>query len=877
MTPERWRQVEAVLQAALEREPAERAALLDSACAGDPDLRQEVESLLEAQPTQHFLGSTVFKDAAPLVDASEFGSLVGRSFGPYSIEKQIGSGGMGAVYLAQDARLGRRVALKLLDSALTAHGQSRERFLREARLAAALDHPNICTIHDVGEAEGRPFIAMQYIEGKTLRRLIDGQPLPLDSLFSITHQIADALSAAHERGIVHRDIKSGNIIVTPQGQVKVLDFGLARLIERPSEESEQNLTMTGQVMGTPASMSPEQARGERVDHRSDIFSFGCVLYEMVTGQIPFKGRSSADVISALLTQPHTPAVALNKEIPSRLSSVIDRALAKEPEDRYQSVREMVPDLRQVVAEAGGLDHLFDSADLARGVLPLVPTQRNAPRPAWRGLVRRPIVIAALIIAALSLIGVALIYFSRSKQPVSIKSIAVLPFKPLGTEGRDEALELGMADTLIARLSNIREIDVRPISAVHKYTRLDQDAVSAGREQQVHAVLDGHIQKAGETIRVTVRLIRVADGATLWADKFDNEMTNIFAVQDSISERVAAALAVTLAGGERERLTKHHTENHEAYQLYLKGRYHLNRLTDDGFLKGRDYFQQAIDLDPNYGAAYAGLADAYHMLSGYNALAPNDGFPKAKAAAMEALRLDEGLAEAHTALGVVKLLHDWDGPGAEREYRRAIEINRSNSDAHMMYGYFLSMMEKFDEAHAEMKRAQELDPLSIAKIIGIGEIFFQQRRYDQASEQYRKALEMDPNSGLAHWSLGNVFLQKAMYDEAISEYKKSIPLSGDSPDELASLGYAYALAGKKREARAVIEELKERSKRRYISPTIIAFIYGGLGEKDEAFAWLEKSYSGRDFILVLLSVDPSFDPLRSDPRFAELVRRVGMKM
>src|SRR5687768_4167291 len=620
MTPERWRQVEAVLNAALEREPEERAALLDSACAGDRRLRDEVESLLaSAQPTKRFFGSNVFEDAAPLIDASEFGSLLGHSFGPYSIEKQIGSGGMGAVYLAQDVRLGRRVALKLLDSTLTADAQSRERFLREARLASALDHPNICTIHDVGEAEGRPFIAMQYVEGKTLRRLIEGRPLSLDSLLSITHQIADALLAAHERGIVHRDIKSGNIIVTPQGQVKVLDFGLARLVERPSGESDQNLTMTGQVMGTPASMSPEQARGERVDHRSDIFSFGCVLYEMATGQIPFKGRSSADVISALLTQAHTPAVALNKETPSRLSSVIDRALAKEPEDRYQSVREMVLDLRQVVAEAGGLDQLFSSADMARGVLPLVPTQRHPPRSAWSRLVHRPIVTVALIIAALSLIGVALTYFSRPTQPMSIKSIAVLPFRPLGTEGRDEALELGMADTLIARLSNIREIDVRPISAVHRYTGLDQDAVAAGREQQVHAVLDGHIQKAGETIRVTVRLIRVADGATLWAGKFDNEMTNIFAVQDSISERVAGALAVTLAGGERERLTKHHTENPEAYQLYLKGRYHLNRLTDDGFFKGRDYFQQAIDLDLNYAAAYAGLADAYQMLSGYNAV------------------------------------------------------------------------------------------------------------------------------------------------------------------------------------------------------------------------------------------------------------------
>jgi serine/threonine-protein kinase len=629
MTPERWQEVERVLHAALEREPEERATLLDKLCAGDPELREEVESLLaSAQPAQLFLGSNALEDGAALLDISEFASLVGRSFGPYSIEKQVGSGGMGAVYLAQDVRLGRRVALKILDPRLTGDGQYRARFVREARLASVLDHPNICTIHEVGEAEGRPFIAMQYVEGETLRSLISGRSLALDSLLSIALQVSDALSSAHERGIVHRDIRPGNIVVTPQGQAKVLDFGLARRVERAEGEADTQLTMTGQVMGTPASMSPEQARGERVDHRSDIFSFGCVLYEMATGEIPFKGRSRADVISALLTQPPTPAAELNKEIPTRLSAVIDRALAKEATGRYQSVRELMADLRQVVAEAGGLDHLFHASEIPRGVLPLVPTRqrrlfgplsRRAPR--W-------IAAALLAVAAVTLVGFALVsYFSRSATPASIKSIAVLPFKPLGTEERDEALEMGMADTLIARLSNIREIDVRPISAVHRYKGLEQDAVAAGREQRVDAVLDGHIQKAGQKVRVTVRMLRVEDGASLWADKFDADVTDLFSVQDSISERVAGALAVRLAGGERERLTKHHTENPEAYQLYLKGRYHLNRLTDDGFLKGRDYFQQAIDLDRNYALAYAGLADAYQMLSGYNALSPMRASPK----------------------------------------------------------------------------------------------------------------------------------------------------------------------------------------------------------------------------------------------------------
>ena len=467
-------------------------------------------------------------------------------------------------------------------------------------------------------------------------------------------------------------------------------------------------------------------------------------------------------------------------------------------------------------------------------------------------------------------------WSPPPQPAAqIKSIAVLPFKPLVSENRNESLEIGMADTLIAKLSNFREINVRPISAVRRYAGIEQDAVAAGREQQVDAVLDGQLQQSGEKIRVTVRLVRVEDGTTIWTNQFDEKMTDIFVLQDAIAERVAGALALRLTREEKGQLTKRYTENTEAYQLYLMGRYQLNRLTDDGFLKGRDYFQQAIDTDPNYALAYAGLADSYNMLSGFNALAAKEGFPKARAAAIRALELDGELAEAHTALGTVKLSYDWDWSGAEREFKRAIEINPRYSDAHHTYSYYLSAMGRFDEALAEMRRAQELEPLSLVKIIGIGEIYYYQRQYDQAIEQYQKVLEMDPNSGFTHWAIGNVYLRKGMYDEAIAEYQKAIPLSGDSPDEPAMLAYAYALSGRKGEALQIINDLKQRSTRSYISPTIIAFIYIGLGEKDEAFALLDKAYDGRDFLLVLLKVEPMFDNLRSDPRFPVLLMRVGL--
>jgi len=880
MTPERWQQIEQVLQAALECEPAERAALLERECTGDPSLREEVESLIAAaQPAQSFLTGNAVDDASVLLEEAEFSSLTGRQVGHYLIQKQLGSGGMGEVYLAQDVGLHRSVALKLLDSTLTGDSATRTRFLREARLASALDHPSICTIHEVGEAAGRLFIAMQYVGGETLRRVIGGRPLGLDSLLSISLQVADALSAAHSQGIIHRDIKPANIIITPRGQAKVLDFGLAKLLERAEGEVETHLTMTGAVMGTPVAMSPEQARGEHVDHRSDIFSFGVVLYEMATGRIPFSGRSKADVISALLNQAHTPAAELNKEITTRLSAVVDRALAKEPSERYQTMAEVIADLRQVVKEVGGLDRLFSSSDLPRGVVPLVPPRRQG----WLGVSGRRIQGRAarvlFAVMAVLFVGLALaIYSSRREQPptnMPIKSIAVLPFKPLSAESRDEALELGMADTLINKLSNIRQVTVRPLSAVRQYAGLEQDAATAGREQRVDAVLDGNIQRSGETMRVTVRLVRVADGREIWAERFDEKLTDIFSVQDSVSSKVSGLLAVTLTGDEKEQLTKRQTGDVEAYQLYLIGRYHLNRLTDDGFRKGRDYFQQAIDKDPNYALAYAGLADAYNRLSGFNAISPKEGFAKAKAAAMKALELDDKLAEAHTMLGVVNFFYDWDWAGAETEFRRAIEINPDYSDAHQMYSYHLSAMGRFDEGVGEMRRAQELDPVSLEKNVGIGEALYYQRRYDEAIEQYQRVLEMDPNSGLTHWAIGNVYVEKGRYEEAIAEYQKAIPLSGDSPDEPASLACAYALSGKRREARVILDQLKEHSKQSYIPPTIIAFIYTGLGEKDQAFAWLDKAYDGRDSILVYLKSEPTYDGLRSDQRFAALLRRVGL--
>ena len=496
----------------------------------------------------------------------------------------------------------------------------------------------------------------------------------------------------------------------------------------------------------------------------------------------------------------------------------------------------------------------------------------------RALERKGFVFGAALVGVTMVIALGLLVSnSRAPKPppfAEIKSIAVLPFKPLVAESRDESLEMGMADTLIARMSNIRDINVRPVSAVRKYAGIEQDAVAAGREQRVDAVLDGQIQKSGEKIRVTVRLVRVLDGASIWASQFDEKITDIFRVQDSISARVAAVLALRLTGEERERLAKRYTDNTEAYQLYLMGRYHVNRLTDDGFLKSLEYFQQSIEKDANFALAHAGLAGAYNALGGFNVRATREVYPKARSAALTALNLDPLLAQAHTELAMVKFTFDWDWAGAEQEFKRAIEINPSDSDARYHYSYFLTFMGQFDNAIAEIRRAQELDPVSVVKLTGLAQVLLMSRRYDEALELCRKTLEMDPNLGFAHWLLGLAHIYKGSYEPAILALQKAIQLSGDSPDEPACLAHAYAMSGKSAEARKILEELKQQSKRRYISPGTLADLCFLLGDKDQAFALLEKAYAERDNMVVPLKVDPLFDALRSDPRFTNLLSRVG---
>jgi serine/threonine-protein kinase len=754
----------------------------------------------------------------------------GARLGPFEIGERIGAGGMGEVFRARDTRLGREVAIKVLPASSANDPEALRRFEIEARAAAALSHPNILTVHEVGADGPTRYVVAELVDGAPLRG-----PLAPERIAEIGRQICAGLDAAHAKGIVHRDLKPGNLLVARDGAIKIVDFGVAKLLEAPAPAG---LTEAGAVLGTPGYMSPEQLRGQPVDARSDLFSLGVVLYELFSGRRPFSGPSRADTATATLERDPAPLAGA----PAWLQRVVDRCLEKDPARRYQSAREL----------AFALESPTASRKLERA-----PGRR-----------RRPIGAALVLVAAVAL-GVVAWRWPRTGAARPIRTLAVLPFEPLVAAQADAALELGMADTLIARLEGLSDLRVRPIGAVRRYAGREVDAVAAGREQRVDAVLHGSIQQAGDTVRVTVRLVTVGDERPLWTERFDTRAAGIFAVQDEIAERVVAALRLRLTGDARARLTRRPTESPEAYRLYLLGRYHLSRWTDDGFWKARDYFQQAIAADPGYALAHAGLADAYHSLSGFNVLPPNQGFPLARQAAEAALRLDDQLAEAHVALATVHLFYDWRWSEAEAEYRRALELNPGSSDAHQMYGYLLVATNRLDEAAAAMQRAHELDPLSLPKICGIGEVLLVSRRFDQAATQFRKALDMDPSFGFGYWALGRALLGQGSLDEAIAAFETSIPLSGDSPDEPAELARAQALAGRRREALAVVDDLQRRSTRRYIPPTEIATIYAALGDRDQAFAWLERARAEHDSVLVFLQVDPMFDPLRGDPRFAAL--------
>lgn len=779
----------------------------------------------------------------------------------FRIIEKLGAGGMGVVYKAVDLRLDRPVALKFLPDNMTQDPQAVERFRREARAASALNHSGICTIYDIGEQNGRAFIAMEFIDGETLRSHINGKALPVEETLKLAIQIADALDAAHSQGIIHRDIKPANIFVTRRGQAKVLDFGLAKLVRKgvavsdSGAEMPDSTSLVGIISGTPAYMSPEQVRGDDLDARSDIFSLGLLLYEMATGRQAFGGRSGGAIIEAVLTRPPVPARSINPDIPPGLEEIINKALHKDKEQRYQHAADIRTDLQRLER---GADSARRAAEKSAGSgVALTPNPSlsieasAAPNPTTQTRVR------------------------RERVSKILDSLAVLPFENVSRDPDHEYLGDGIASSLINILAAAPKLRVMAQSTVFRYKGRGIDPQVVGRELNVRAVLTGKIVQSGGSLRIGTELVDVATGSQLWGAQYDRKPGDIFAIQDDISNEISEKLRLKLTRAEKKRLTKHQTEDAEAYRLYLKGRHHWNQWTEDGFYKAIEYFQQAAEKDPGYALAYTGVADSYVLLGWNSYLPPKDAYPKAKTAALKALALDRDLGEAHTPLAAVLWLHDWQWKQAQTEFKRSLALNPAYPTANHWHAEYLMTMGHNLEAIARMKTSQELDPLSLIISVAIGWAHYMARQYDAAIEQLRRTVELDPNYPVTYWILGLLLRKMGRHDLAITEGEKGVKLSGSSPLMRAALAHSLAVAGKRKKAVQILDELTKLAKQKYVAAYFFAGIHIGLGEDDRAMEYLEKSYEEHSHWLIYLHLDPSMDALRSNLRFQDLLRRIGL--
>ncbi|MEK6288658.1 MAG: protein kinase [Acidobacteriota bacterium] len=767
--------------------------------------------------------------------------MISQSISHYRIIEKIGAGGMGEVYLAEDTRLGRKVALKVLPAQFTKDESRLRRFEKEARATSALNHPNILTVFEVGQTEDLHFIATEFIEGKTLRQYAALTRIELSKALDISIQVASALSVAHQAGIAHRDIKPENLMLREDGYVKVLDFGLAKLIgeKGPTTDTEAATiakadTAPGTVMGTANYMSPEQVRGLEIDPRTDIFSLGVVLYELIARRRPFDGPTPTDVIVAIVAKEPAPLGQFAPNVPNELERIVTKALAKDREERYQSAKDLLIDLKRLK------QRLEVEAEISRSF----PS----------GIERQ----------------------SSGELPKLLPSIAVLPFANTSADPDNEYFCEGLAEELINALAKLDGLRVMARTSAFSFKGKNADVREIGMKLNVSSVLEGSVRKVGNRLRIMAQLINVADGYHIWSERYDRQMEDIFDIQDELSLAITNALKVRLLDTERAALLQRRIDNPEAYRLYLLGRFHLNKYTEEGCKKAVEYFEQAIGIEPGYAPAYSGLADSYRRLWIFGYIPPDKTVPQWKTAAAKALELDDTLAEAHVSLASLKCLYDWDWRGAELEFKRGIELDPNNPLAYQNYGYVFIARGQMEEALAQSRRALELDPLSMTQNTHMGYILAYARQYDRALERGRKIIEIEPRHHGGYTLMGYAYRAKEMYNEALEVIQKSIALGGGAVAMIIAAG-SYAGMGKLDEARQGLDKLLAIRQQKYMPAYFIASIYSALGDTDRAFDWLEKAYEEHNGFLVFLKVQQSFDRLHSDPRFNELLRRIGLPL